>query len=247
MQMFACETNPQLMAVMCASARNKVAKYCEGKSDSEVVSGMITNITRQGQARIDAARDQQRQQQAADQQRYQQIVAENARRSMEDAQRQQDAYAEQQRQQQELQAAEQRQAIAEQQEQLNRDRAALEAQAQRLREARDRQGAAPSNGPPVAGATSPSRPATRMEWRHYHQYSNSAGGANVNYSVYVQNTGTAHVRCDIDASAEPAGYGHPSSNARGMQVAPGRTVQMALLGNIRSGTGRYEVSCRRSD
>ncbi len=144
-----------------------------------------------------------------------------------------------------------------QQQQLEQERARLDAESRRQREELERQqayraalaertrsaGSAPS---PQNHPLSPAQ-AGRFEWKHSERYMQTMSGQNMNYAVYVQNTGTVHIRCGGLVQGQASGAGVPRVAPTNVPVAPGQTQEVAVLQNIVRGSGSYNLNCRSSD
>lgn len=104
---------------------------------------------------------------------------------------------------------------------------------------------------PPTGPAFP-RESRYVRWTHQDRYFHTTNGVSsgVNYAVSVANTGTANLRCDSHVRGQPvmtSMTSTPEVANSGVWVPPGRTVEVGVIFSIRSGTGSYHVSCKRSD
>jgi peroxiredoxin Q/BCP len=94
------------------------------------------------------------------------------------------------------------------------------------------------------------RPVTQsgtFAWSHFDRYERTHGADRMNYSVFVQNTGTALIRCGGNVQGQAAGTGVPRVSPYNIPVPAGEAREIAVLQNIVNGTGTYNLECRVSN
>jgi Skp family chaperone for outer membrane proteins len=86
-----------------------------------------------------------------------------------------------------------------------------------------------------------------FSWTHFDRYTQTQGADRMNYAVFIQNTGSASIRCGGNVQGQPAGTGVPRVSPYNIPIEAGQTREIAYLQNIVNGTGSYDVNCRTSN